>query len=301
MPRRASRALAYPSSHMPTVRDQAVCIRIWDWSETSQTVSIFARELGILRGVAKGAKREGSPFSGGLEAMTRGEVVAIVKSNERSPDTLATLTAWDLQETFPAVRRSLSAFHSGLYMLDLVHHAVRDADPHAGLFDGLVLSLRRLERAGDEPLTLAWFQWLALKECGFTPELGMDVRTRGPLAIAPSYGFSASLGGFLADPEGRGRAEAEASDPGSHAVTGNVWRVRAATIDLLRALDRSCASQPEPTESPGAAVGSEISDAVVSRANRLLAMYFQTILGRWPPSVHAVFPGIAGGQSRGGV
>ena len=64
---------------MATVTDDAVCIRQWDWSETSQTVSVFAREHGLLRGVAKGSKRENSRFSGGLEVLTRGEVMAIVK------------------------------------------------------------------------------------------------------------------------------------------------------------------------------------------------------------------------------
>jgi len=30
-------------------------------------------------------------------------------------------------------------------------------------------------------------------------------------------------------------------------------------------------------------------------------MYFQTVLGRWPLSVHTAFPGISGGESRGGA
>ena len=42
---------------MPTISDYAICIRRWDFSETSQTVSLFTRESGIIRGLAKGAKR----------------------------------------------------------------------------------------------------------------------------------------------------------------------------------------------------------------------------------------------------
>ena len=91
---------------MAQVRDQAICIRHWDWSETSQTVSLFCREHGLIRGVAKGAKREKSTFSGGLELMTRGEVVASLKNT----DTLSTLTSWNLLETFSASRGSLHGF-----------------------------------------------------------------------------------------------------------------------------------------------------------------------------------------------
>ena len=51
---------------MHTLKDTAICIRRWDFSETSQTVSLLTREHGILRGLAKGAKREKGTFSGEL-------------------------------------------------------------------------------------------------------------------------------------------------------------------------------------------------------------------------------------------
>ncbi|MCH7602254.1 MAG: recombination protein O N-terminal domain-containing protein, partial [Planctomycetes bacterium] len=62
---------------MPTISDYAICIRRWDFSETSQTVSLFTRESGIIRGLAKGAKREKGNFSGGFDLLTLGQVVAI--------------------------------------------------------------------------------------------------------------------------------------------------------------------------------------------------------------------------------
>ncbi|MCH7601829.1 MAG: recombination protein O N-terminal domain-containing protein, partial [Planctomycetes bacterium] len=42
---------------MPKIAYYAICIRRWDFSETSQTVSLFTSEAGIIRGLAKGAKR----------------------------------------------------------------------------------------------------------------------------------------------------------------------------------------------------------------------------------------------------
>ena len=64
---------------MPTITDNAVCIRRWDYAETSQTVSLFLREHGIIRGIAKGAKREKGAFSGGIDLLTRGQVVAMFR------------------------------------------------------------------------------------------------------------------------------------------------------------------------------------------------------------------------------
>ena len=240
---------------MPTVRDQAVCVRHWDWSETSQTVSLFTRQHGLIRGIAKGARREKSPFSGGLELLTRGEVVAIVKPS----GALATITAWDLQESFPALRRSLSAFNAGMYLADLVCHAITDEDPHPALFDALLGSLRVI---GESPAeAMLRFQWAALVETGYKPALGHPGGGRSGAV----YSFSPRAGGLVT------LGEAEGDD----ARSAPVWRVRAATVELLRYLD---AGEPIGDDS-----------ASVDRANRLLAAYVREIFGRDLPTARWVF------------
>ncbi|MFM9994360.1 MAG: DNA repair protein RecO [Phycisphaerales bacterium] len=249
---------------MPTIVDIAVCLRQWDWSETSQTVSLFSREHGIIRAVAKGSRRADPRFSGGLEAPTLGEAVAIIKPGP----VLATLTAWDLRETFPAMRRSLSSFHAGMYAVDLAHHAMREHDPHPPLFDALLAALRalRAEPATDR-LALLRFQWAALGETGYRPQLDRDAASDAPLKPARVYAFAPHLGGFTADPRPR---------PGVP-PPDRLWRVRAETLRVLRALDA-----PEPDPAP-------FSDPAVDRAGRLLAAYFREILGRDPASAAAVF------------
>src|SRR5262245_29673755 len=141
---------------MPTIVDNAVCIRTWDFSETSQTVSLFTREHGIIRGLAKGAKREKGPFSGGPDVLTRGEGAPIVKPTKE----LANITAWHLQDLFPWLRRSLPANRAAMYMADLVHHMLIDHDPHPRVFDGFAEALSAMsEAAAVEPALLRW-QWL---------------------------------------------------------------------------------------------------------------------------------------------
>lgn len=253
---------------MPTVSDDAVCIRHWDWSETSQTVSLFARRLGVLRGIAKGAKRENSRFSGGFEVLTRGAVIAIVKGGEG----LATLTAWDLQETFPAVRRSLPAFYAGMYLADLVHHAVRDADPHPALYDALVDGLRALVPSQDLHRAVLRFQWAALVETGYKPELLHDVRTGAPLAPAEWFTFIPGMGGLV---------QADAGHSGGPGQRGGpFWRVRGATVEALRALEQAPGRESALHTHADAA-----SEKTLARANRLLAFYWREVLGAEPPSM----------------
>ena len=131
---------------MPTISDYAICIRRWDFSETSQTVSLFTRESGIIRGLAKGAKREKGKFSGGFDLLTLGQVVAIVKPGRD----LATLTEWDLQDTNRHLRANLRVNKTALYIADLIHHMLTDHDPHQAALRscGAASSSRRRVRLG---------------------------------------------------------------------------------------------------------------------------------------------------------
>ena len=240
---------------VPTVVDQAVCVRQWDWSETSQTVSLFGRASGLVRGLAKGARRPKARFSGGLETLTAGEVVAIV----RPGPVLATLTAWDLRETFPALRRALAAFHAGLFLADLVQHAFTEHDPHPAVYDGLLAALRAMSAdEGANHAAVLRFQWLLLSEMGYRPDLAVDVLTGGALIPAPSYGFVPHRGGLTADAgaDRRSGADGRRSTP--------IWRVRSSTVEVLRGLNDAACIDPEG----------------VRRANRLLAAYLREVLGR---------------------
>ncbi len=236
---------------MPSVTDQAVCIRHWDWSETSQTVSLLTRHHGIVRGLAKGAKRERANYSGGIELLTRGEVLMIVKPG----DSLAVITSWDLRETFPAASRSLRAFHAGMFLIDSVAHALTAHDPHPNVYDALLNALRALSNAGEETQVVASFLWSLLTDTGHQPE----VRGEPTAAPQPTYGFAPRLGTLVPDPgDGIDVVNAEP-----------VWRVRAETVRYLRALGR----------------GESLTLAGAPRALRLLASYFREVFGVEPASM----------------
>jgi DNA repair protein RecO (recombination protein O) len=245
---------------VPTITDTAICIRCWDFSETSQTVSLFSREHGIVRGLAKGAKREKGPFSGGLDVLTRGEVVAIVKPGRD----LATITAWHLQDMFRVLRQNLPANRAGLYMADLVHHMFLEHDAHIAAFDGFVAALEALNDPQRIDESLLRFQWMLLEETGYQPELNHDAQTGAALpSDAPTLAFSATSGGVVVD------------QPDSS--IGDRWRVRRETIETLRQLQSAKGESREgDLES-------------VRRANRLLAAYFRHIIGSEPPSMRWAF------------
>ena len=258
---------------MPATIDEAICIRQWDWSETSQTCALFTRGMGMVRGLAKGSKRPKSPYSGGVEPLTRGRIGVILRPQSE----LALLTEWDLVEQFPALRTNLRVHHAGLYVADLIGHSIHDHDPHAVLYDETLETLRLLRAPEDVGPAMLKFQWGVLVETGYKPVLDADVRTGEPIAPAAWHLFSPSLGGLTVGATGEG---------GGGGSTLHAWRVRSRTIALLRGL---AAGGLAGVAADGGVGGGGSDGQGVERANRLLASYLRYVLGMEPPTMGLVF------------
>ena len=277
---------------MSRFKDQAVCIRHIDWSETSQVVALFTREHGKVRGLAKGSKRTSpsavAKFSGGIELLTRGEVIATTKPTSD----LAAITEWDLQEPFHHLRTDLSAWKLGMYAADLVGALTADHDPHPVTFEAMVGFLEavgsrlRLSASGAVgsdraqvavQAALLRFQWDVLSDCGFKPELRVDVRSGEVLEEkeitkgAGQLSFDARAGGVT--------REAVESVAAGRVNSAGPWRVRKETVALLRSLEESRAM-------PG-----EADAESLTRANRLLCVYVRAIVDRELPTMGFVMNG----------
>lgn len=242
---------------MSSTRDNAIVLRCWDFSETSQTVAMLCRDGGMLRGLGKGSRRVTSRFGGGFEPLTRGEIAYIAKPGSE----LATLTEWDLAEVYWGPRRDLRAHHAGMYLADATFHAVLDHDRHTGLFDALAAGLSSLERADERELSLVRFQWALLTEIGLRPRLDPD--------SAPAPGPRRRTEDF--DPREGGVVATDDSAP----ERAGVWRVRRETLDALRGLD---GGELQQVDAP-----------TLARAGRLLAAYLMFALDRELPTARAVF------------
>lgn len=190
--------------------------------------------------MAKGAHREKSKFGGGFEPLTLGEVVCVAKPTAE----LVTLTEWDLRAVFKGVRRDLLAHRAGLYIADLLHHAILDGDPHPALFDASIRALHSLDDPAQAHATLARFQWRLLTEIGYRPRIGVEASA---VRAASTYLFRPQAGGFAEE------------------GTGDGWRVRGETVRALTALDGESAAAPA---------------RVAERAGRLLSEYLRYVLAR---------------------
>ena len=92
----------------------ALVLALYDFANTSQIAVIFTRELGKVRGLAKGAKRVGGSFQGGFDVGSVYDVGVIGKEAG-----LDLLTKSAMSETFPGLRESLPALYAAFYVLEL--------------------------------------------------------------------------------------------------------------------------------------------------------------------------------------
>jgi DNA repair protein RecO (recombination protein O) len=151
-------------------QDRCICLRIVEYSETSQIVTLLAREHGLLRAIAKGAHRKtqagASKFGGGIDLLDLGLAVFTARPEKD----LATLTEWELREGHLHLRKNLRALHLAFYAAELVSLLIEEHDPHPQLFDRLEHVLLELGTPRTEQAFLA-FQMHLLRQAGYLPEL----------------------------------------------------------------------------------------------------------------------------------
>ena len=184
---------------MPLVNDRCICLRIIEYSETSQIVTLFSRQFGMFRAIAKGAHRRtkagSSKFDGGMDFLELGDAVF---THDPARD-LATLTEWTLKDGHLDLRNNLRGLYLGLYAAELVSRVIEEHDPHADLFDRLETALTRLGTFRREQVFLA-FELDLLGESGYLPEVSVCVACstsqRGLSPEDKAY-FSADRGGVV--------------------------------------------------------------------------------------------------------
>src|SRR6185312_10436194 len=159
---------------MPLVSDRCICLRKTEYSETSQILTLFSRQYGITRVIAKGAHRRtkagASKFDGGVDLLDVGEAVF---SHDLAKD-LPPLTEWSLREGHLELRKSLRGIYLGLYAAELVSRLIEEHDPHPDLFDRMEWMLPELATPRREETFLS-FQLDLLRESGYLADLSRCV------------------------------------------------------------------------------------------------------------------------------
>ncbi len=171
----------------------AIVVRGTDWSETSRITTLFTREFGKVRALAKGGRRLKSNFDIAFDLLSVCEIVFIRKSHGG----LDLLTEARMSEQFPVLRRNLQALYAGYYVAELLSDGTQDYDPHVPLFDAALETLRLLGTCEPQSAVSA-FELVWLHELGYSPRFDACASCgRERLNPQSRAYFSPSAGGVL--------------------------------------------------------------------------------------------------------
>jgi DNA repair protein RecO (recombination protein O) len=171
----------------------ALVLRTTDWSETSRIATLWTREFGKVRGLAKGGRRLKSNFETALDLLTVCSIVFLRKSSGG----LDLLTEAQVVQRFPRLGQALPALYAAYYVAELLSDLTEDYDPHPTLFDEALATLDALGTTPDaDGPRLARFELILLRELGYGPALDVCAVCSGPLA-ENGLAFSAAAGGAM--------------------------------------------------------------------------------------------------------
>jgi DNA repair protein RecO (recombination protein O) len=171
----------------------ALVLRTTDWSESSRIATLWTRERGKVRGLAKGGRRPKSAFENALDLLTVCSIVLLRKPSGG----LDLLTEARVVGRFERLGADLGALYAGYYLAELLADWTEDLDPHPALFDEALACLGELgEPPGETGLRLMRFEMVFLREMGYSPVLDACASCSGGAPAA----FSAAAGGVLCTP-----------------------------------------------------------------------------------------------------
>jgi len=205
-----------PADRLRTV--EAVIISHKNYGEADRFVTLFSREGGKIRGLAKGVRKMRSRKAAYLEPFMHSKVVL---ARGRS---FWIITQADAIHQNLAIRDSLSKTGQAAYVLELADRLYIEEEPAPAVFRLLVRTLKRINDNPDAFNALRYYELRLLDTTGFRPDL-TDCVSCGKAVTAQDQYFSAVEGGVLC--------------PGCGSLRSGMRRVSVSALRFLRHFQRS--------------------------------------------------------------
>jgi DNA repair protein RecO (recombination protein O) len=240
-----------PGTKFRSVRVDAVVLRHSDYGEADRILTLYTRQLGKARAIAKGARKMASRKAGHIEPFTH------VKLQLAKGRDVLIVTQAETVDAYLPLRDDLILTSHASYMLELLDRFTYvDETENSSIFRLLTESLSRLASNHDIWLVIRYYEMRLLDHLGFRPQLFECANCGRKIEPEEQY-FSFSAGGVICPRCGRGLP--------------NLLSISVETLKYLRHFQRSSyadASRAKP------------SPQVQQEAEILMQGYFTYLLER---------------------
>ncbi len=173
-----------------SVKVEAIILRHSDYGEADRLLTIFSREQGKLRAIAKGVRKMQSRKAGHLEPFTQ---VTLMLAQGHD---LWIVTQAEAVEAFQPLREGLARIGYAGYVVELLDRFTYEEGQNWQLYQLLVDTLGRLAAEEDPFAAIHYYEMRLLDLMGFRPLL-FECAACGKEIQAEDQYFSAERGGVL--------------------------------------------------------------------------------------------------------
>lgn len=198
-----------------TYRTEAVIMRRTDFGEADRLLTLFSREQGKIKAIAKGARKPQSRKTGHVELFMRTKFL-VAKGYD-----LDVITQAEMIDAYLALRDDLVRMTYASYGVELLDRFTADEDRHPEIYDLLVEALGWFAAHDDLLLVARYYELHLLAMAGYKPQLFQCVSCGQPIEEQDQF-FSAEQGGLLC--------------PNCHEADSRAKPVSAVSVKVLRYL-----------------------------------------------------------------
>ena len=187
-----------PETKFHSFRVEAVVLRHTDYGEADRLLTLYTRQLGKTRALAKGARKIASRKAGHIEPFTH------VKLQLAKGRDMPLVTQADTVDAYQALREDLVLTSQAAYVLELLDRfTYEDEMENSAIFRLLTDTLSRLASGVDPWLVIRYYEIRLLDHLGFRPQL-FECANCGREIRAEDQYFSFSAGGAICPRCGQG-------------------------------------------------------------------------------------------------
>ncbi len=173
-----------------TLRAESVILRHSNWGEADRVLSLFTREAGKLRAVAKGARKMRSRKAGHLEPFTH---VKLMMARGRD---FWIVTQAETIDAYMPIRDDLVRTAYAAYVIELLDRFTYEEGENRALFQLLIDTLQRISSMPDAFVAVRYYEMRLLDLLGFRPQLTNCLACGADIKPEDQY-FDAMQGGVL--------------------------------------------------------------------------------------------------------
>lgn len=144
---------------------EAIVLKCREFGEADKVLTIYTREHGKVRAVAKGVRRPGSKLGGHVDLLTHSQLMLAHGRN------LDIITQAQTIEPFIELKGDLDRLSCGLYVVELIDSFTEEHLECREIFDLTLSTIQRLSGGASPEAVIRYFELHLVDHLGYRPQL----------------------------------------------------------------------------------------------------------------------------------